>query len=716
MTRPCWYIGLAWLGTCLAAAWLSLNVLLIVTVGSMLCFGAVLLIPVLRRCRRLLLIGGGVLAALLVMTGWEWGRYLPLKQRVDTTVRLTLQVESLDSGVQARVVDGDLPAGTRLQLWIGDRELSPDSTDRMTGTFVLCEQEQTPLRELTSKAAGVWLAAAPVEATVTDGTPPWWQVFTDWRDAAVRCVQRYLTGDEAALTAGICFGADEALSAEAQNNFRATGVSHLLSVSGFHMVMLSQMLLWLLCRTRLPRPVRAIIASAALLFFMLLVGWEPPVVRSGVLCLMMLIASYFRRQADTRNSLGLALLILLVGDPYAAYDVGLLLSFGATFGLVLLAPPLQQAWLNRLPAGITARPRLKWAAEGIVGAVCVTVAATVGSLPVSLLFFGELPLFSVLTNLLVSLPAMVLLPVGCLGVLCGMLPFLPLADLCFLICGGLGRFLLWITEKISTFPLVTVAIRYHYLLLWVVGVFAVAIVARRWLRRHAVLLTAVVGVFTLVAASVTHAVLMNGVTTVTVVPTDGDLAVCLQADGQTALICAPGEVDTVYAARTQLRSAGVDRLDYIIVPSGDPNAVLALTVLLEEFWEDTCLLYGTETALPTEDFSRVFPLPEKTYWLWEDTALAAEEGFLWLTMGETRVLLSDGTGETVPTAWRVPDVAVYGGPVLEWAEALACRTAVLQGERRQRYHAANLGADAYMVAAEPAGLRWMTRGLGDIDW
>jgi len=244
----------------------------------------------------------------------------------------------------------------------------------------------------------------------------------------------------------------------------------------------------------------------------------------------------------------------------------------------------------------------------------------------------------------------------------------------------------------------------------------VAFAARRWLRRHAVMLTAVVGAITLTAASAAHVVLMNGVTTVTVIPTDGDLAVCLQADGQTALICAPGETDTVYAARTQLRSAGVDRLEYVIVPSGDPNAVLALTVLLEEFWDDTCLLYGAELTIPTDAFSRVFPLPEKTYWLWEDTALAVDEGFLWLTAGETRVLLSDGTGETVPEAWREPDMAVYGGTVPDGAKSLFCQVAVVQGERWRRYRAVDLGAETCVTAAEPVGFRWMTRGLGDIDW
>lgn len=61
-------------------------------------------------------------------------------------------------------------------------------------------------------------------------------------------------------------------------------------------------------------------------------------VRAGILCIVVLLGSCVKRRADSLNSMGLALILLLAADPYAAYDIGLQLSFAACLGLLWLYP------------------------------------------------------------------------------------------------------------------------------------------------------------------------------------------------------------------------------------------------------------------------------------------------------------------------------------------------------------------------------------------
>lgn len=716
MRRPGWYVGLAWLIGCLAGACLSLNMLLMVTVGSILCFCVTVAVPSLRHRSTVWLSAIGVCGALLVLLITETGRYLPLQQRVDSTVTLTVQVYDTENGVYGRVTEGDLPTGTRLQLWLYGDTLSPAEYEVLSGTFTLRQYDEQGLSLLQRKASGVWFAAVPQQVTVADDPVPWTAVFRDLRRAAVARIHTYLTGDEAALTAGICFGDDSDLSAEAGSNFRVSGVSHLFSVSGFHMVVLAQALQALLAKCRLPRWLRALVAAAAMVFFMLMVGLEPSVVRSGMMCLLVLLGTCFRRQSDTRNSLGLALLLLLVGDPYAAYDVGLLLSFAATFGLVLLFPKLKNGLLSHLPKGWREKGgRVYRLTESGIGAVCITLSASLATLPVMAVYFGETSVVAVLANLLASIPASMLMIVGCVGSLF-FLPLLsPVAAFCFLIGGWLARYLLWITEKISNFPLVTVAIGAPYLLLWIIGTAILLYGGWHVAHKRGLRAAAAVSAAALITVIVARTCLMQGVTTIRVFPTQGDTAICFQHGDDTVLLCAPRDVDTVYDIRTQLRLNGIGEIDTLIVPDGSQPALTAVAVLLEEQVAGARLLYGDDAAPLLSYFDETAFLGDTAHILWDGAVLTGHGTALSLTVGETPVLIStdDQSAWSLPAECRQAQAILYSGDLPPDAQLFTAAMGVIQGQRQDPVGAAACGVQRLYVAYRDTVVL-MTRGAGDI--
>src|SRR5262249_51574285 len=159
--------------------------------------------------------------------------------------------------------------------------------------------------------------------------------------------------------------------------FRRAGVYHVLAVSGFNVGILAASV-WALCRClRLPHHASAVIAIVVVIGFALVVGPEPSVLRAVVMAVLILLASLLDREASVTNSLALAALAILAVRPADLFDPGFQLSFAATFGIV--AAPL--------PRGV------------IVGALCVSAAAQLAVLPITLTHFNQLSTIGVVANL-----------------------------------------------------------------------------------------------------------------------------------------------------------------------------------------------------------------------------------------------------------------------------------------------------------------------------
>lgn len=208
--------------------------------------------------------------------------------------------------------------------------------------------------------------------------------------ALARAAAPGLDGERRAVLEGVVLGEDQGLSDELRDSFRASGLYHLLAVSGQNVAFVgggALMLAWLLGFGRLAGEVAA---AASILAYVLAVGLQPSVVRAGVAGILGSLAWLAARQRDRWYALLLGALVLLAWNPYLVEDPGFQLSFAAVAAIFTLAPRITRA-LQGWPV-----PRL------VAETIAISTACGVATAPIVWLHFHAIPLLAIPANLLAA--------------------------------------------------------------------------------------------------------------------------------------------------------------------------------------------------------------------------------------------------------------------------------------------------------------------------
>jgi competence protein ComEC len=217
---------------------------------------------------------------------------------------------------------------------------------------------------------------------------------------------KYLQGDESALLLGLALGERSGLSARVQEAFSNTGTTHVLAVSGLHVVLVAFILFLALRIARIPRRWAALGTCAGLVFYTLLTGSPPSIVRATIMAVAVLLGGLFERQGNGLNMLGLAGLLILFFWPQSLFDVGFQLSFAATAGILAVTRPIQNQLFR-----ITENQVLR---EWLLLPLAVSLAAQIFTAPFLAYHFHKIPTISLLANLVVVPTTNLLLALGLL--------------------------------------------------------------------------------------------------------------------------------------------------------------------------------------------------------------------------------------------------------------------------------------------------------------
>ena len=233
------------------------------------------------------------------------------------------------------------------------------------------------------------------------------------------------------------------------------------------------------------RRLSAGVSMAVLAFYMLVVGLSPSVVRACIMQAFVLAAPLFKRDSDGLTSLGAALLVILLANPFAAGSISLQLSFAATLGLVWLSPKLYRN-LSRFYTG-TSRA-VRWAVNFLCANVSASVSALVFTIPLTAIYFNILTLTAPISNLLAVPAAGWNFMAGFVTVLAGFV-WLPAARVLGLVCFGLVRYVLWVAGVLASAPGHAVYFSNGFLKYWLLYVYAMfggCLLTRDRRRKYAV--------------------------------------------------------------------------------------------------------------------------------------------------------------------------------------------------------------------------------------
>ncbi|QSB04479.1 DNA internalization-related competence protein ComEC/Rec2 [Natronoglycomyces albus] len=284
----------------------------------------------------------------------------------------------------------DPGGGDDPQLAAGRQTLSFTAGD----TVVVEAQLQHPERGQLLSA--VIFSRGPPQMVSAAG---WWQRWANTLHQGLHTATAGLTDDEAGLIAGLALGDASAMSLELIEDFRTTGLAHLVVTSGYHTNLVLGVVLLIAAAARAGPVARLVLGVAALVAFIVIVGPQPPVMRAAAMATIVLIAFALGRPSSGLSALSGAVTLLLLLDPGLSAQWGFALSVSACVGLIGFA----FRWARRLEH--RGWPRL------VALAVTIPVAAQAALTPLLVAIGGEVSLVAIPVNMaatLVAAPAVVL--------------------------------------------------------------------------------------------------------------------------------------------------------------------------------------------------------------------------------------------------------------------------------------------------------------------
>jgi competence protein ComEC len=316
----------------------------------------------------------------------------------DRVILLKLRSESIKlPGSELVPVEGNVqvvaprfpavPYGARLQL-SGHLEAPDEDLDFDYRTYLA-------RRDIYSQIA--WPEITVLEQGM--GNPIYHAIY-DIKEQAQSTIYRILPDPQAALLSGILLGNDDEIPPDLEEQFRISGLSHIIAISGFNIAILAGVLL-AVSKPFLGHRRSAWFVLAGIALYTILVGADAAVVRAAIMGALFVIATRLMgRPTFAPAGLFTAAIIMTLANPNILWDVGFQLSFAATLGLMLFVGPWGQWAETRLQTSLGS-DKGRQLTRLLSEVVFATLAAMLFTLPIILFYFGQLSLVSPAANLFV---------------------------------------------------------------------------------------------------------------------------------------------------------------------------------------------------------------------------------------------------------------------------------------------------------------------------
>ncbi len=316
-----------------------------------------------------------------------------------------------------------------------------------------------------SKSKGIFLTAYTDDIKSFEGTGEYkfslYSYAIKARKAMRYSLDSLLPETYSSLCKAVLLGDKQALPTDIKSDFTKTGTSFLIVVSGMHLAIIVGFTLFLLKKITSSKYILCFSTVIVVFAFMAITGFTPSVIRSGVMVIIAYCATLFFRRSDAVNSLGIAALVLTLPNPYSVGDIGMLLSFSATLGIIM--------WSRQIAEYIIEKLKIKRKSfKTCVSMIAVSLSASLWIIPITTVAFGTISPLVVITSFFSQTLVSGLLVCAMIASILYLIPFISFTAYPFALAAGImGKLFLQIISAFASIPYSTVQSDKIYFYIWI---------------------------------------------------------------------------------------------------------------------------------------------------------------------------------------------------------------------------------------------------------
>ncbi len=410
------------------------------------------------------------------------------------------------------------------------------------------------------------------------------------RKAMKNSLDSLLPEDYSSMCKAVLLGDKDSLSYDIRSSFSNTGSSFLIVVSGMHLAVVAAFVLFLIKNFTRNRFILCLSVCLIVFLFMAITGFHSSVVRAGVMLIITYCAHVVLRRSDSVNSLGFAALVLTLPNPYAVGDIGLILSFSATLGIILWAGKIYDFVISKLAI------KLKLL-KSAINLISVSVAASLWVIPVTMLAFGRVSSYVVIISLLAEPAVSILIVCSLLAVVLYFLPFVSFISYPFaLMCGVFSKYLIWIVELISSLPYSYFNSDKPHFYIWLAATVLLVIIGYAIRAGGFYIKSSIVFSFVIfIACCLTGTLIADSSSAITIYSVGSGVTAAVHSGSNISLLACGGSAT---ARETVIDDISDDHfsVDYVIIPNNKNKYSRFQSEILNQFDVSSILLYDKDSS------------------------------------------------------------------------------------------------------------------------
>ena len=342
---------------------------------------------------------------------------------------------------QLEVIESDqIKCGVKIKAFHSPMILN--SGQMITGDITIKEEDEEYKRDNYSE--GIYLTGNLSKIKILSETDLVLNLGENIRNYIKTTLSKYTAYDVKATLCGLIFGNNDYFTNEFYNCVKASGVSHVMVVSGMHLSIIVAFLVFIMERICYSKSLKVLAILITVMIMWVICGFTMSILRAGITYVFMAFGLMFDRIGKPENTLGAAVSLILIASPFSILNISLQLSLLSTFGILVVAVPMMRYIKLR---DIIKSKVLLW----IVNSILLSVSAFIFTLPIVIYYFGGVSVVGVFTNLLISLPVTAVIIISVLAIFISLI-FEPIALFLFALAKIITQYINYVIVSFGKLP------------------------------------------------------------------------------------------------------------------------------------------------------------------------------------------------------------------------------------------------------------------------